>query len=93
MDFAPVADVWTNPDNTVIGARAFSKEPEAAANMARAMARGLQSEGILPTFKHFPGHGDTAQDSHSGLATTEKTRAEMMRCEFLPFLPAEGQTT
>ena len=92
MDFAPVADVWTNPDNTVIGARAFSKEPEVAAEMARAMAQGLQSQGILPTFKHFPGHGDTAQDSHSGLAITEKTRTEMMRCEFLPFLPAEGQT-
>lgn len=86
MDFAPVADVWTNPDNTVIGTRAFSQDAETAATMARGMAGGLQEENILPTFKHFPGHGNTAEDSHSGLAYTYRTREEMMQCEFLPFL-------
>lgn len=88
MDFAPVADVWTNPDNTVIGTRAFSQDAETAAVMARGMARGLQEENILPTFKHFPGHGNTAEDSHSGLAYTYRTWEEMMQCEFLPFLPS-----
>lgn len=91
MDFAPVADVWTNPENTVIGTRAFSREPDTAAAMAGAMAQGLQEKGILPTFKHFPGHGNTAEDSHSGLAYTYRTRAEMEQCEFLPFLqPSVG---
>ena len=86
MDFAPVADVWTNPDNTVIGTRAFSQNAGTAAAMAAAMGQGLQEEGILPTFKHFPGHGDTAEDSHNGLAYTYRTREEMEQCEFLPFL-------
>lgn len=91
MDFAPVADVWTNPENTVIGTRAFSQDAGTAARMAGAMAQGLQAEGILPTFKHFPGHGDTAEDSHSGLAYTDRTLEEMRQCEFLPFVQAEGE--
>ena len=85
MDFAPMADVLTNPENPVIGDRAFSGEGEAVAQMATAMAQGLQAQGILPVFKHFPGHGDTAQDSHSGLAYTYRTLEEMQDCEFLPF--------
>lgn len=93
MDFAPVADVWTNPQNTVIGTRAFSRDAKTAAVMARAMARGLQTENILPTFKHFPGHGNTAEDSHNGLAYSHQTLAEMEQCEFLPFLqPPESET-
>lgn len=92
MDFAPVADVWTNPENAVIGKRAFSRDAGTAAQMARAMAQGLQSEGILPTFKHFPGHGDTAEDSHSGLAHTEKAKAEMLSCEFLPFVQGKDES-
>lgn len=86
MDFAPDADVWTNPQNTVIGTRSFSQNAETAAVMAGAMALGLQEEGILPTFKHFPGHGDTAQDSHNGLAYTYRTKEEMLDCEFVPFV-------
>ena len=91
MDFAPVADVWTNPENTVIGDRAFSRDAQTAAAMAGAMAQGLREEGILPTYKHFPGHGDTAQDSHDGLAGTDRTEDEMRECEWLPFL-REAQT-
>lgn len=91
MDFAPVADVWTNPENTVIGDRAFSRDEQTAAAMAGAMAQGLREEGILPTYKHFPGHGDTAQDSHDGLASTDRTEDEMRECEWLPFL-REAQT-
>lgn len=85
MDFAPVADVTTNPANTVIGNRAFSSKAGVAAAMAGAMARGLRQEGILPVCKHFPGHGDTAQDSHTGLAYTYRTKEEMRACEWLPF--------
>lgn len=85
MDFAPVADVNTNPDTPVIGNRAFSSEPDLAAEMARAMADGLQEAHIIPVFKHFPGHGDTAQDSHSTLAVSNKTWAELESCEWLPY--------
>ena len=88
MDFAPVADVNTNPDNPVIGDRAFSSQAETAAIMAGAMAQGLREEGVLPVFKHFPGHGDTAEDSHAGLAVTYRDAQEMAACEWLPFQEA-----
>ena len=54
--------------------------------MAGAMARGLRQEEILPVCKHFPGHGETAQDSHTGLADTYRTKEEMQACEWLPFV-------
>lgn len=85
MDFAPVADVSTNPRNPVIGSRSFSSDPEIAAECARAMADGLWQKGILPVYKHFPGHGDTAEDSHLDLAVTHKTAEELSVCEWLPF--------
>lgn len=85
LDFAPVADVNTNPDNPVIGSRAFSDDADQVTKMAAAMAEGLQAAGIIPTFKHFPGHGDTAQDSHTGLAVNEKTRQALEKCEWLPY--------
>lgn len=88
MDFAPVADVNTNPNNPVIGNRAFSSDPVIAAQMAAAMANGLRQQGIVPVYKHFPGHGDTAEDSHAGLAVTYKTEEEMASCEWLPFREA-----
>lgn len=88
VDFAPVADVNTNPDNPVIGDRAFSSDPETAAELASGVAQGLRQQGIIPTFKHFPGHGDTAEDSHLGLATTDKTLGEMIDCEWIPFREA-----
>lgn len=88
LDFAPVGDVFTNPANTVIGNRAFSTNAGTAALMAEAMASGLKGQGIIPTYKHFPGHGDTAQDSHSQLAVSYKTLEEMMACEWLPFMQA-----
>lgn len=85
MDFAPDADVNTNPSNPVIGTRAFSSDAKIAASMVEAAAEGLRENGILPTLKHFPGHGDTKEDSHSALAVTHKTLAELEACEFLPF--------
>ena len=89
MDFAPDADVNTNPDNPIIGTRAFSSDADTAAAMAAAMADGLRQNGILPTLKHFPGHGDTAEDSHTGLAYSYRTVEELAACELLPFEAAE----
>jgi len=91
MDFAPVADVNTNPDNPVIGNRAFSSDADTAAKMARAMAEGLKRQGIIPVYKHFPGHGDTAEDSHKGIAVSHKTKEEMERCEWLPYRSLTGE--
>lgn len=88
LDFAPVADVNTNPRNPIIGKRAFSADPEVAARMAAAFTAGLNEHGIIGCYKHFPGHGDTAQDSHSGLAITYRTREEMESCEWIPFREA-----
>src|SRR5262245_33078381 len=64
VDFAPVLDVLTNPQNPVIGDRAFAREPGLVARLGGAFARGLAAAGVLPCGKHFPGHGDTALDSH-----------------------------
>lgn len=88
LDFAPIADVNTNPENPIIGTRAFSSDPLTATALAGSMAEGLKAQGICATFKHFPGHGDTAEDSHSSIAVTYKTAAEMRSCEWLPFLSA-----
>lgn len=85
MDFAPVADVNTNPANTVIGNRAFSSDPAIAADMALAVAEGLKNNQVIPVFKHFPGHGDTNEDSHSLLAINNKTLEEMEQCEWLAY--------
>lgn len=85
LDFAPVADVFSNPGNTVIGNRAFSSDPEVAAQMVEACTKGFRDSGILCTLKHFPGHGDTGTDSHYGAAESKKTLEELAECEFLPF--------
>lgn len=85
LDFAPVADVNSNPKNPVIGKRAFSSDPYVTAEMVTAAVEGFHEAGMLCTLKHFPGHGDTATDSHYGLATTSKTWEEMKQMEMLPF--------
>ena len=85
VNFAPVADVFTNPANTVIGDRAFSSDADTAALMVKSFTEGLLDNGLLPTLKHFPGHGDTSNDSHYGAATTKKTLKELFECEFIPF--------
>ena len=88
LNFAPVADVNTNPRNPVIGSRAFSSDAVTAAAMAAAFTGGLNQQGIIGTYKHFPGHGDTAEDSHSGLAVNHKTQEELESCEWIPFREA-----
>ncbi len=85
IDFAPVADVNTNPANIIIGARAFSDRPEEAAPLVAAYVRGLAEEGIAGCLKHFPGHGDTRADTHLGFAASGKSWEEMRACEMLPF--------
>lgn len=85
LDFAPVADVNSNPNNPVIGKRSFSSEANVAAAMVAAAVQGFHESGMLCTLKHFPGHGDTGEDSHYGTATSTKTWEEMKAVEMLPF--------
>ena len=85
IDFAPVADVNTNPDNIVIGPRAFSDDPAVAAPMVTSYLQGLKDAGITGCIKHFPGHGDTTSDTHTGYAQTLKTWDEMKKCEMVTF--------
>ena len=85
MDLAPVADVWTNPDNKVIGDRAFSNDAGEVAKYSLKFAEGLESCGITPVFKHFPGHGNTVADSHVSSAVSDKNKKELMELELIPF--------
>ena len=85
LDFAPVADVWSNPENTVIRDRSFGNDPELVSDMAIAVSDGLEEKGILSTYKHFPGHGATSADTHKGYAYTDKTLEELEACELIPF--------
>lgn len=85
IDFAPVADVNTNPENIIIGPRAFSDKPEVAAPMVTNYLQGLKDAGITGCIKHFPGHGDTKADTHFGYASTQKTWSEMLDCEMVTF--------
>ena len=85
IDFAPVADVNTNPENIVIGARAFSDDPQVAAPMVTGYLQGLKDAGITGCIKHFPGHGDTQADTHYGYAQSLKTWDEMLACELITF--------
>ena len=85
IDYAPVADVNTNPDNIVIGPRAFSDDPKTAAKFVVSYLNGLESAGVIGTLKHFPGHGDVSTDTHYGYASTDKTWEEMLKCEMIPF--------
>ncbi len=85
VDFAPVADVNTNPQNIVIGDRAFADNPREAAPMVKAYLKGLQEAGIVGCLKHFPGHGDTQADTHFGYAMSRKKWDEIRDCEMIPF--------
>ncbi|MCL2096743.1 MAG: glycoside hydrolase family 3 protein [Oscillospiraceae bacterium] len=85
VNFAPVADVFTNSENTVIGDRAFSADPYEAGKFVESFTKGLLENNILPALKHFPGHGDTVSDSHFGAASTKKTLEELFVGEFIPF--------
>ena len=85
LDFAPVADVWSNPDNTVIGERAYSDDYAQAAELVGNAVKGFNDGGVMCTLKHFPGHGDTAEDSHYSSAYVHRTKEEIMADEMQPF--------
>ena len=85
LDFAPVADTWSNPDNTVIGTRAYSDDFEQTAELVASAVKGFKDGGVVCSLKHFPGHGDTAEDSHDGMACSYKTIDELENAEYLAF--------
>lgn len=87
-DYAPVLDIFSNPNNTVIGTRAFGSDAQTVINMAIPFANGMKENGIIPTYKHFPGHGDTDADSHIELPVVTKTKEELYKNELLPFKAA-----
>lgn len=88
MDFAPMADVWTNQENTIAQYRAFGSDPETVSEMVSEAIKGLHSQGIYTVAKHFPGHGGTSGDSHEGTVYLNSTKEELESCEFLPFQAA-----
>lgn len=88
LDFAPVADTNTNPQNIVIGDRSYGSDPALVARMVSAQLDGMHDSGIMGTLKHFPGHGDTKDDTHSGYVSIEKTWDELKECELVPFISA-----
>lgn len=85
MNFAPVVDVDTNPDNPIIGDRAFSRDPERVVECAAAYCRGLRAAQVANCLKHFPGHGDTLLDSHLALPRVDHPRQRLEQVEILPF--------
>lgn len=87
-DFAPVVDVDTNPLNPVIGDRAFSSDPARVARLGVLLAQALEQGGVASCVKHFPGHGDTSQDSHETLPRLSQDLAQLWACELQPFLAA-----
>ncbi|MCL6570128.1 MAG: glycoside hydrolase family 3 protein [Bacillus sp. (in: Bacteria)] len=88
MNFGPVMDINLNPDNPVIGVRSFGEDPELVATMGKAYIRGLQGTGTASTAKHFPGHGDTATDSHLGLPEVPHDIDRLKKVELYPFQQA-----
>src|SRR4051794_613960 len=86
--FAPVLDVNNNADNPVINVRSFGEDPEAVAKFGTAFIQGIQSQNVIATAKHFPGHGDTNVDSHRGLPIIDHSRASLEKTELVPFREA-----
>ncbi len=85
MNFAPVVDVNTNPENPIIGNRSFGSDVHNVARKGQAIAQGMQDNGVIPSAKHFPGHGDTSTDSHKALPTIEHDRQRLDDVELYPF--------
>jgi beta-glucosidase-like glycosyl hydrolase len=85
VDFAPVLDVNSNPDNPIIGDRSFSPDPDIVSELGIQTMKGMRSQGIISTIKHFPGHGDTSVDSHLALPVVNKSLQELESLELIPF--------
>lgn len=88
MDFAPVIDVYSNPNNTVIGKRSFGNSSELVSKMGISLASGLLDSGVIPVYKHFPGHGNTSVDSHVSLPVVNKSKEELLELDLVPFKDA-----
>jgi beta-N-acetylhexosaminidase len=88
VDYAPCADVNVNPKNPVVGTRSFGEDPQLVAGLTAAMVEGIQSQGVAATVKHFPGHGDTASDSHHGPGTVPHSLERLHTVELPPFKAA-----
>ena len=88
MDFAPDIDVLTNPDNTVIGNRSFGSDKELVAKHGISLAKGLEDNGVIAVYKHFPGHGNTAVDSHYSLPVLDLTKEALEEVDVYPFKEA-----
>ena len=85
LNFAPVADVFSNPKNKIIGRRAYSEDPSVVSEMVAQAVKGTKESGIIPVLKHFPGHGDTLEDSHTGAAVVNKDLEQLNQAELPPF--------
>lgn len=85
LDFAPVADVLTNPENTVVKERSFGSDPTVVSEMVSQVLTGLEEQQVYGCIKHFPGHGATLGDTHNGYAYTDKTWEELCQSEVIPF--------
>ncbi len=88
ISFSPVADVNVDPRNPIIATRAFGSDPQQVARLVSAYIAGCEAGGVLATAKHFPGHGNTHEDSHHALPTVKASREEMESCELVPFRAA-----
>lgn len=88
VDFAPSLDVNTNPQNPIIGLRSYSSDPSVVAKLGVQTINGIQGENVVAVAKHFPGHGDTHTDSHTGLPVVDKSLKEIEECELVPFKSA-----
>lgn len=93
MNFGPVTDVNNNPNNPVIGLRSFSSDPQIVSKFANAYIEGVQSKNVATSAKHFPGHGNVATDSHTGLPSIDSTKEELYATELVPFKSAIEQGT
>lgn len=85
VNFAPVLDVNSNPDNPVIGQRSFGENPHSVSRLGIAYSKGLEDGGVMAVSKHFPGHGDTNQDSHATLPTVNHSLATLRESDLVPF--------
>ncbi|MEJ8304887.1 beta-N-acetylhexosaminidase [Saccharibacillus sacchari] len=88
LDYAPVLDVNSNPDNPVIGDRSFGSSAALVSKLGIAVMQGLESKKIIPVVKHFPGHGDTSVDSHISLPVVNKSLGDLDKLELIPFKKA-----
>ncbi|MFR7590625.1 MAG: glycoside hydrolase family 3 protein [Longibaculum sp.] len=92
LDFAPDADINTNPKNPIIGTRSFGTTPKLVSQMVSGAIEGFHSVDMMTSIKHFPGHGDTQTDTHLGYVGTNKTWDELLKCELIPFIDNKDKT-